>query len=376
MDIIDYLEEDLSFSSEDDEYLDDIIEDDYWMFGGEKVPSYDEKNYDKGILRKCLNIDAEVKDRKFKYVYAKDEKEVGEDEIKRIKDLKIPMTWGYVWISIDPTTKIQVIGIDGSGKKQYLYNKSHKKELVEHKFGNLNLLVKNINKLHKLIDKSKQDAKGNYYDKHYILSTIIKIILITGIRAGKEFYARTHETYGITSLRSKHVIIKDDYILLKFKGKSDVIHEHKITDKEVVEHLKALKKLCKNEDDKIFQYKKKGEIKKIDEFSLNNYLHKYLHPKIVIKDLRTYLVNYLLISNLMKSVKKNNIVKEKDKVKVVKECIKKTAEFIQHTVAVCKSNYIDQRVIEKFNNDIEFFKSNKKVSDLLVEIVKDGIIIE
>lgn len=352
------------------------------VYGGDKVPSFDEKNYDKGILRICLNENVEnTKDRKFKYVYTKDNKEVDDDEtLQRIYDLKIPYIWNYVWISIDPKTPIQVIGKDGHGKKQYIYNKEHKKLLVKHKFSNLNLLVSLMDKLHNLIKSTKIKAKGNPYDKHYILTTIIKIILITGMRAGKEFYAKKSETYGITSLRCKHVIIKDDYIIFKFKGKSNIIHEHKITDKNIVEHIKELKKLCKNEDDKLFKYKKNGEIKKIDEFNLNNFLHKYLHPKIVIKDLRTYLVNFILINNILKQLKDKNINFDNNKIlmKIVRKAIKDTAEYIQHTISVSKKNYVDPRIIKKFILHPEYFNKNvnKKPSDLLIDIIKDDIIID
>lgn len=352
------------------------------IIGGEKVPSFDEKNYDKGILRKCLNENVEnPKDRKFIYIYTKNNKEVNDDDtLQRIYDLKIPYVWNYVWISNDPNTPIQVIGKDGHNKKQYLYNKEHRKKLVEHKFGNLNLLVSLMDKLYDLINSCKIKAKNNPYDKHYILSTIIKIILITGMRAGKEFYAKKSDTYGITSLRCKHVNVKDDFIVFKFKGKSNIIHEHKIIDKEIVEHIKALKKLCKDADDKLFKYKKRGEIKKIDEFTLNNFLHKYLHHKIVIKDLRTYLVNFILIKNILKILKKKkiNFNNEKELMKVVRKAIKETADYIQHTVSVSKKNYVDPRIIKKFILFPDYFYKNinNKPSDILVDIIKENIIVD
>ena len=201
------------------------------------------------------------------------------------------------------------------------------------------------------------------------------------MRAGKEFYARTSETYGVTSLRCKHIHIKNDYVVFKFKGKSNIIHEHKITDKEIVEHIKELKKLCKNEDDKIFNYMKNGEVKKIDEFTLNNYLHKYLHPKIVIKDLRTYLVNFILIQNLLEIIKKQRVnrdTKEKELKKIIRTAIKKTADYIQHTVSVSKKNYVDPRIIKKFLINPEYFNKNinNKPSDILVDIIKDDIIVD
>lgn len=353
--------------------------------GGE-YQSYDEKNYDKGILRinitKNKDENTNPKDYIFEYRYTKNNELVKDKEIlERINNLKIPYVWDYVWISNDPNTPIQVIGHDKSGKKQYLYNQKHILESATKKFNNLNLLVKLMPKLQKLINEHSKI--NNYYDKKKILSTIIQIILLTGMRAGKEFHAKKSDTYGITSLRKKHVKVKDDKLIFNFKGKSNIMHYHEIKDNEIIKHIKELLKLCKNEDDKLFHYKKNGLIKKIDEFTLNNYLHKYLHKDIVIKDLRTYLVNYLLIKNIIKECKKlknklnNDNNKEKILKKIGRNAIKETADFIQHTISVSKKNYIDPRIINKLMNNHKFFTDNlnKRPSDLLYSITQDNIII-
>ncbi len=350
------------------------------MLGGDKVPSFDEKNYDKGILRKCLNPNDEVKNLKYEYIYTKNNKQVVDEEtLQRINDLHIPSTWGYVWISNDPLTPIQVIGHDKSGKKQYLYNKQHRKTLVEHKFSNLNLFVSNLDKLTKVVNEAKQKSKGDPFNKDYILSTIIKIILLTGMRAGKEFYAKKSNTYGITSLRCKHANIKDDKVVFTFKGKSNIMHRHEVYDKEIIDHIKQLKKLCKDDDNKLFRYKEGNEIKKIDEFVLNDYLHEKIHPKIVIKDLRTYLVNFTLIQNIIKQIKTNKATtNEKQLKKIITKAIKDTANFIQHTISVSKHNYVDPRIVKRFMSKPSYFNKhiNDKPSDILVDIIKDDIIID
>lgn len=351
-----------------------------YLIGGD-FKSFDEKNYDKGILRINITKDknANPKDFVFEYRFTKDNSIVKDKDIlNRINDLKIPYVWDYVWISIDPNTPIQVIGHDKSGKKQYLYNKKHIIESITKKFNNLNLLVKLMPKLQKLI--KLHSNTNNFYDKKYILATIIQIILLTGMRAGKEFHAKKSDTYGITSLRKKHVHIKDDKVIFNFKGKSNIMHYHEIKDKNIVNHIKELLKLCNNNDDKLFHYKKNGEIKKIDEFTLNNYLHKYLHPDIVIKDLRTYLVNYLLIKNILKLCKKFNKkdFNEKELKKITRNAIKETANFIQHTISVSKKNYIDPRIINKFINNYKYFieNINTRPSDILYNITQDNIIVD
>lgn len=335
------------------------------MDGG-KFQSYDEKNYDNGILRKKDKlINKEKNIYSYKYIDAKNNKEITDEKtIERITKLRIPPKWDYVWISKDPNTEIQVIGHDDRGKKQYLYTTEHKQQATEKKFNNLSLLVSLIPKLNEVL---QQDEQLGDYEKDKILSTITRIILITGIRAGKEFHVTRNNSYGITSLRKKHIKFDDNkkHIIFKFKGKSNVIHTHIIKDEYIYNHLKKIYnlKLSNDEDDKLFLYydKQNKEVKKIDEFDLNNYLHAKIHPDIVIKDLRTYIVNYLLVSKLLNKVtlKITKQSKAKQK-KFIKSIIEEVADYIQHTPSICKNSYIYPPIIDKFFDDPNFFLSNHK----------------
>lgn len=327
--------------------------------------SYDEKNYEKGILRKKDKlIDKDKNLYSYKYIDVKDNKEIKDEKIlERIRKLRIPPKWNYVWISKDPNTEIQVIGHDDRGKKQYLYTTEHKINATNKKFENLSLLVSLIPKLNEVLEK---DSKLGDFDKDKILSTITRIILLTGIRAGKEFHVTRNKSYGITSLRKKHIKFNDEKkeVILKFKGKSNVIHTHKINNEYIYNHLKKIYqlKLSNDENDKLFLYydKQNKEIKKIDEFDLNNYLHAKIHPVIVIKDLRTYLVNYLLVSSLLKNTTLKITKQSKAKLKkFIKQEIEKVANYIQHTPSICKNSYIYPPIIDKFLNEPNYFLNKK-----------------
>lgn len=326
------------------------------QFGG-KLLSYDEKHYNTGIIR--------IKNKeKFEYVYTKNNKPILKKDLMRILELKIPPNWNYVWISGVPTSEIQVIGIDGKNKKQYIYSQEHKNKATINKFKNLITFIKLLPKLKNII---KEHSKLNDFSKKKVMSTMIKIILLSGIRAGKEFHAKLNKSYGICSLRKKHVKLKNGKVYLHFKGKSNIEHSHIIDNIEIHNHLKNLLKLkiSDKNDDKLFLYIDKitKKIKKADEHDLNKYLHKYLDKNIVIKDLRTYLVNYLLVENLLNNTnvnKKNNIKKN------IINSINKTADFIQHTSSICKKSYIHPKIINKYIADIDFFINNKHEDPLKV----------
>lgn len=322
--------------------IDDIL------YGG-RVLSYDEKNYENGILR------LGEKDN-FRYVYTKNNKNIKMSDLIRIKELKIPPIWNYCWISADPNSDIQVVGHDSAGRKQYLYTQEFKNKSVERRFNNFKLFLKNFPKLTKIIDK---DSKLDPLNINKVISTIIKIILLTGIRAGKEFYAQRNKSYGITSLRKKHVKLnKNNQIVFRFRGKKDIKHVHKIKDKGIYNEIDYLLNVNDNLN-KLFIYKDENDKKmQINEHLVNQYLHDKLDRNIVIKDLRTYVVNLVLTSCLLKN-SINKTYSDTQLKKIVRLSIKQTAEFIQHTPSISKKSYMYPKIIETFLKDYDYFYKNK-----------------
>lgn len=336
------------------------------MEGG-KVPSYDESHYKEGIRR-------EIKNDEYVYYYNNNNKPVSEKDLERIKKLNIPKTWNYVWINQDPNYRIQVIGIDPHNKKQYIYTKEHKENKSNSKYKTLGVVINLMDKIYNVLSKHQ---KLPTYDRKRVLSTMLIIILKTGIRAGKEFYAKKNKTYGICSLRKKHIEFNDNekQITLKFKGKKNVEHKHEVfLNDEQYEEMKKLMEIKDN--DKLFNCKEKKEVQKLNEFDLNDYIHEFIDPKVTIKDFRTYLVNVFFIQCLIKYT--NNIIDKTEKLsnsqikKIIKESIKATAEFIQHTPTICKSSYIYNLIIDFYINDYTYFIKNKDVEPIkiLIDIVK------
>ena len=329
---------------------------------GGKMLSFDEKNYDNGILRKG------TKDN-FTYIYVKNNKEVSKKDLERILSLKIPPMWDYCWISGDPNTEIQVVGHDSVGRKQYLYTQAFKDKMVSKRFNNLKLFTELLPQTIEIINKHQQLKP---LDKNKVLSTITKIILLTGIRAGKEFYANKNKTYGITSLRKKHVkLTEPNKITFSFVGKKGIKHKHVIKNQEIYNELYILLDRNKTHD-KLFVYEdpETQKLIKIDEFALNDYLHEFVHPDIVIKDLRTYTVNYTIISKLLKTCTKKTMT-EKELKKNVKTAIKETAEFIQHTPTICKKSYVNPLIIDLYMSNYTYFYKNKNndPGEILKEIL-------
>lgn len=327
--------------------------------------SFDEKNYVNGIYRKNINSDKSKFD--FEYFYIKNDKPVLKKDLERIKNLKIPPMWNSVWISIDPETHIQVVGVDTKGRKQYLYHKKHIQESEEKKFSRLYKFIKKIPKLEKIMD---EHSKLNPYEKNRVISTMLKIVKLLHFRVGKEIYAKQNKSYGISSLKKKHVKIINENIIFDFLGKSKQRLHYTLNDPDIRVHLLLLQKL---EGTKMFQYiDESNKIHKISDTDLNNYIRKYMGKNFTVKDFRTYGANYHFVKFLVNETKKRDPINEKLIKKNIRNAVKNTAFYLRHTKNVSKKSYIFNFIVDFYFHNPEYFihRKNKNINKLLLELMK------
>lgn len=328
------------------------------LTGGE---SYDEKYFDDGIGRKIVNNE------QF-YFYIKNNKEVAKNDLERIKKLKIPPNWTDVWVSNDPDSSIQAIGKDSIGRKQYRYHQVHIEKAEKEKFTRLYDFIKAIPKLEKVMMK---DNNVPLYYKNRIISLMLQIVRDHHMRVGKEVYAKKNKSYGISSLRKKHIKIENGIVYLNFKGKSNQRLRFTIKNDFFVENLKMLMKL---DGERLFQYidPEKNKIYPITDTDLNNYIQMNIGPQFSIKDFRTYGANFYFIRSLMNETKKRKPKNRKIIKKNLLASFKSTAKQLKHTGAVSKKSYVMNFAIELYQNTPEFFilHKNDDPNDVLLTLLK------
>ena len=327
---------------------------------GGREDSYDIKNYKDGIFRKEIND-------KFKYFYIKNDKEVTKKDLDRIKKLGIPPAWENLWISIDPKSKIQAVGIDSKGRKQYRYHNDYIEIAEKKKFLRLYDFIKALPVLQTYIDKH---SKLNIYDKFKVITTMLKIIKLTYMRVGKEQYARENKSYGISSLKKTHMNINGDIIKFNFKGKSKQRLNYILINHDIKNHLQILEKL---EGEKLFQYiDSDNKVKKITDSDLNEYIQTFMGVNFSVKDFRTYAANFHFISSLLSETKKRLPKNDKIKKKNILKSLKKTAKFLKHTKSISKKSYVMNFIIELYMNNPSYFISKKydNTNDILLDLLK------
>lgn len=291
---------------------------------------------------------------KYIYYYVKNNDKISNNDEKRIIELKIPPAWSDVWVSPSPDSKVQAIGYDNKDRKQYIYNKSHITDAEKEKFLRLKSFMKFLPKINFCI---KEHSSNNDYDKNKVISTILKIVKNYHLRVGKEIYAKTNRSYGVSSLKKSHFTIKNTSLsTLSFKGKSNQRHFYTIREKDIIEHLMALNKL---DGIKMFQYKENNNIYTITDVDINDYIKLNMGPDFTIKDFRTYAANYQFIKALLnetnKRLPKNNAIIKKN----IKKAIISTKHLMRHTKSISKKAYIMSFAINMYEDDPNFFIEHK-----------------
>lgn len=321
-----------------------------------------EKLNKRGIYRK------KIADKTFDYFYIKTNEKVDESDIKRIKTLKLPPAWENVWISDDKTTSIQAIGYDERGRKQYRYHTEHIDTAEKNKFVKLYYFIKAIPVLEK---QMKKDLLLNPYNKDRVIVTMLMMIKQLYIRVGKEHYAKTNKSYGISSLKKTHVKANGESVInLNFKGKSNKRLTYTLKDTVIHKHIKLLLKL---EGEKLFQYiNDKNHVVRISDVDINNYIKKHMGPKFTAKDFRTYAGNLYFIKSLLHETKKRTPMKLSQIKKNISNAIKNTAYYLKNTKAVSKKSYIGHFAIELYQTNTDFFADNKDIDPnvVLLDILK------
>ncbi len=328
---------------------------------GGREDSFDIRNYKDGIFRKKVND-------KFIYYYIKSNKEISEDDFIRIKKLGIPPAWENLWVSNDPKSKIQAVGIDSKGRKQYRYHSEHIELAEKEKFLRLYDFIKAIPKLEENMEKH---SKLNIYDKLKVITTMLKIVKLTYMRVGKEQYARENKSYGISSLKKSHMTIVGEIIYFNFKGKSNQRLNYKLINNEIKNHLQILEKL---EGEKLFQFiDVDNKIKKLHYTDLNEYIQTYMGEEFSIKDFRTYAANFHFIDSLLKETRKRLPKNDLTKKKNILNSLKKTAKFLKHTKAISKKSYVMDFILELYMNNPTYFNKIKyNNTDLvLLDLLKE-----
>tara|TARA_B100000795_G_scaffold7985_1_gene5716 strand:- start:2074 stop:2940 length:867 start_codon:yes stop_codon:yes gene_type:complete len=274
----------------------------------------------------------------FKY-FNNNKEIINNDIIDDIKTLKIPPA--YDKVTIINGVKIIAYGYDSKNRKQVIYNPKYILKRSNIKFKKIEASVKHFSKLKKKISNDIKDTT-NTLDK--ICAIIITLIIDCGFRIGNKKYEKDNNSYGLTTLKKKHIFLKSGFIEIDFIGKKSVRNKSICKNKYIYKYLNEKIDKIENEE-YIFDLGNRT----ITSQDVNKYLAKFFLKydlNITTKDLRTLNANNLFMKFFAKTKIDKNVKNP------IKKAIEYTANNLHNTYDVCKKNYIDPNIIKNAENEL------------------------
>lgn len=299
-------------------------------------------------------ITRHIENKEFVY-YSNGHKVINKDILIRIKKLRIPPKWSNVKISDSDISYLQATGEDSKGRVQYVYHYIWIALSKIEKYNRLKLFTKKLPLLLKTVSR-KIHEPIDLNNKEYIISLIFRILNKTHSRIGNDHFAEENNTYGLTTLLKKHVILNGDNITISFVGKKNVKQHFIFTDRISSNIMKELKKIP---GDRLFKTK---DLDPITSNDINGYLKNVMGNDFTAKDFRTYAANDLFLKFILRKEIPVNVTQTK---KIINECYDEVAQNLHHTRSVCKSSYVMPIISEKYmENPTEFVSKNPSLEDI------------
>lgn len=278
--------------------------------------------------------------RGFRYLNRKGKEIRNAKDLARIQALAIPPAWTEVWICPSAHGHLQATGRDARGRKQHRYHAQWRQVRDETKYARLLAFAKALPKIRKRVAR---DLKLPGLSRHRILATIVKLLEVSLIRVGNEEYARHNRSFGLTTMRDRHVEVNGAKVHFRFRGKSRKEHSIAIEDPRLARIVRHCQELPGQE---LFQYvDADGRRQDVKSEDVNQYLREITGADFTAKDFRTWAGTVLAAVALKEFEKFDSQAQAK---KNVVRAVENVAQRLGNTPAVCRKGYVHPAIIESY----------------------------
>ncbi len=277
----------------------------------------------------------------FDYFSPDGAKIVDEEELARIRKLAIPPAYQDVWICPFPNGHLQATGRDARGRKQYRYHQRWRAVRDEGKYGKMLIFGKVLPAIRAQVER---DLAKRGLPREKVIAAIVRLLEGTLIRVGNEEYAKTNNSFGLTTFRNRHVKIDgDSRIRFDFRGKSGTEHHIDLRDRRLATIVRRCQELPGQE---LFQYlDDEGQPHAIDSDDVNEYLRDITGEEITAKDFRTWAATNLAALALQRLEAFDSQAKAK---KNVLQAVEAVAKMLGNTPAICRKCYIHPKIFNGY----------------------------
>jgi DNA topoisomerase-1 len=263
-----------------------------------------------------------------------------EDTLTRIRKLAIPPAYKSVWICPYENGHLQAVGRDARGRKQYRYHARWRAIRDESKYGKMLLFGRVLPKIRARVE---EDLNRRGLPREKVLAAIVRLLETTLMRVGNEEYARTNNSYGLTTLRNRHVKIEGGHIRFDFRGKSGLDHSIDLRNRRLAKIVQRCQELPGQE---LFQYlDEDGTPRDIGSDDVNEYLQDITGEDITAKDFRTWAATNLAALALHELEAFDTQAKAK---KNVLRAVESVSKLLGNTPAICRKCYIHPAIFDGY----------------------------
>lgn len=259
--------------------------------------------------------------------------------LDRIRSLVIPPAWEHVWISSHPRGHLQATGRDARGRKQHRYHARWREVRDEDKFARMTGFARALPRIRSRVAR---DLRRPGLPREKVVATIVRLLETTFARIGNEEYAQQNGSFGLTTLRNRHVTVKGSTVRFLFKGKGGKEVEIGVTEPRVARVVRRCEELP---GQLLFQYvDDAGERRAVTSDDVNQYLRDVTGEDFTAKDFRTWGATVLAACALRQVAFES----ENEARRNVVTAIDSVARRLGHTRAICRRSYVHPAVIETY----------------------------
>ena len=255
------------------------------------------------------------------------------NEIDRLNAIALPPAYRNAWFCADPEGHLLATGIDARGRKQYRYHPLFRKKRESVKYEGLREFGKALPRLRR---RAEQELKRRRLTRETVLAAVVRLLDTEHMRIGNEQYAKENNSFGATTLRTRHLRRKGSKMLMRFTGKHGIVHEVSISDT----NLKRICKRCQElPGQMLFQYiNDDGEPKPVTSSDVNDYIKEATGGDFTAKHFRTWSASVIAFEQMLKKAEDARIT--------VKTVVEPVAEALGNTPAISRKSYIHPALLE------------------------------
>ena len=266
-----------------------------------------------------------------------------DDTLERIRDLAVPPAWEEVWICPDPLGHVQATGVDAAGRKQYRYHDRWDRRRATRKYAAMREFAAALPKLRRAV---RRDIELEGMPRERALATAVRLLDLGFFRIGGEEYAEANESYGLATIRRKHVHREGEEIVFDFPAKSNQRRIQSIGDAAAIAALETMRRRRGGPED-LLAWKDGRRWRDIRSDDINDYIQAAIGEEFSAKDFRTWSGTVLAAAALAGEEKPTSDSAAK---RTVNRAVKTVAAALGNTPAVCRRSYIDPRVFDRYRD--------------------------